>query len=397
MAALPPLPLPEGITQRYVDLTDIATCGLKIFLLEAGDPTHPLILLFHGYPELAYTWRKMILPLASKGYHVVAPDCRGYGRTAGWDTGSYEHTNLTQFTQTQLVLDNVALMRGLGHETAACVIGHDFGASAASACALTRSDLFNAAVFMSHVPTGPQALPPLKQTSKSENQKEDQAEKAFPRDPDVHTSLAQSNPPVKHYKWYNSTPSAAREWANPPQGLHTFLRGYVHLKSHVWKGHGDIGRLTGWTAEQLTRMPPYYIMPLSSTMPSMVEENMRSEDEDLTKAFVSDEELDVYVSEFERTGFQGMLNWYRSSTSSQSLDTVMALFAGRKFEVPTTYISGASDWGNYQRPGALEGFETGKTAGDYKGTRIFDGAGHWPQTEIPDIVCQEIVKFLDGH
>lgn len=397
MAALPLLPLPEGITQRYVDLTDVATCGLKIFLLEAGDPTHPLILLFHGYPELAFTWRKIILPLASKGYHVVAADSRGYGRTTGWDTSSYAHTNLSQFTQTQLVLDNVALMRGLGHETAVCVIGHDFGASAASACALTRPDLFKAAVFMSHVPTGPQALPPLNQASKVENQKQDPPEAAFPMDPDVHTSLARGNPPVKHYKWHNSTPSAAREWENPPQGLRAFLRGYVHLKSHVWKGHGDLGRLTGWTAEQLTRMPPYYIMAHSSTMPDIVEENMRPEDKDLTKAFVSDEELGVYVSEFERTGFQGMLNWYRSSTSSQRLDPAMALFAGRKFEVPTTYIGGASDWGNYQRPGALEGLETGKTASDYRGTRIFDGAGHWPQTEIPDIVCEQVVKFLGGH
>jgi pimeloyl-ACP methyl ester carboxylesterase len=396
MAGLAPLPLPEGIQQRYIDLTEVATCGLKIFLLEAGDPTHPLILLFHGYPELAYTWRKMILPLASKGYHVVAPDSRGYGRTTGWDTSTYAHTNLSQFTQTQLVLDNMALLRALGHETAACVIGHDFGAGAASACSLTRPDLFKAAVFMSHVPTGPPALPPLDQISKSDNRNEYPPESKFPRDPDVHTSLAQRDPPVKHYQWYNSTPTAAHDWENPPQGLRSFLRGYVHLKSDKWKGHGDIGPLTGWTADQLARMPPYYIMPIGSTMPGMVEQNMRNEEENLTKSFMTDEELDVYVSEFERTGFQGMLNWYRSSTSPRNLDPAMAVFAGRKFQVPTTYISGASDWGNYQRPGALEGFEAGRTASDYRGTRILDGAGHWPQTEVPEIVCEEVGRFLKG-
>lgn len=393
MANLAPLPLPDGITQRYIDLTSVATCGLKVFVLEAGDPKSPLILLFHGYPELAYTWRKVILPLASKGYHVVAPDCRGYGRTTGWDTSSYAQTNLSQFTQTQLVLDNIALLRALGHETAACVVGHDFGASAASACALTRPDLFKTAVFMGHVPPGSVALPPLDQNSKSEDSKKGEAEVKLPRDPDIHTSLAQRNPPLKHYQWYNSTSSAAHDWENPPQGLRAFLCGYVHLKSNIWKGHGDIGRLTGWTADQLARMPEYYIMPISSTMPGIVEKNMHAENDSLTKSFMSDEELDVYVSEFERTGFQGMLNWYRSSTNPH-LDPAIAMFAGRKYQVPTTYISGAADWGNYQRPGALEGFETGKTASDYRGTKIFDGAGHWPQTEIPELVCEEVVKFL---
>lgn len=395
MADLPPLPLPSGITQRYVDLTSVGTCGLKVFLLEAGDPEDPLILLFHGYPELAYTWRKVILPLASKGYHVVAPDSRGYGRTTGWDTSSYAHTDLSQFTQTQLVLDNTALMRALGHETAACVVGHDFGASAAGACALTRPDLFNAAVFMGHVPPGPAALPPLGLASESGDSKKGEAGVKPPSIPEILKSLAQRDPPVKHYQWYNSGPSAAHDWENPPQGLRAFLRGYVHIKSNVWQGHGDIGRLTGFTADQLARMPEYYIMPISSTMPSMVEHNMRTEDDSLTKVFVADEELDVYVSEFERTGFQGMLNWYRSSTDPR-LDSAMSIFAGRKFEVPTTYISGAADWGNYQRPGALEGFETGRTATDYRGTRIFDGAGHWPQTEMPELVCEEVAKFLGG-
>ncbi|KAL1857596.1 hypothetical protein Daus18300_010236 [Diaporthe australafricana] len=389
MTNLPQLPLPSAITQRYVDLTSVGTCRLKIFVLEAGDPDDELILLFHGYPELAYTWRRIILPLASKGYHVVAPDCRGYGRTTGWDTSSYAHTNLSQFTQDQLILDNIALMRALGHETAACVVGHDFGASAAGACALVRPDLFKAAVFMGHVPPGPAALPPLDLTANSGGD-------LLSRVPEILASLARRSPPLKHYQWYNSSPTAAHDWENPPQGLRAFLRGYVHLKSHVWKGHGDIGRLTGFTADQLARMPAYYLMPLDSTMPSMVAQNMQGEDENLTKSFVSDEELDVYVSEFERTGFQGMLNWYRSSIDPRHAGSAMSIFAGRKFEVKTTYISGTADWGNYQRPGALEGFETGAAASDYRGTKIFDKAGHWPQTEIPDIVCEEVAKFLEG-
>lgn len=395
MASLPPLPVPSGIRQRHIDLTAEPSCGLDIFVLEAGDPANPLILLFHGYPELAYTWRKVLLPLASHGFHVVAPDSRGYGRTTGWDTSSYAHTDLSQFSQLQLVLDNIALMRALGHDSAALVVGHDFGATTASGCALARPDLFKAAVFISHVPTGAINLPELAYDAgmKQPSREKEQAKPA--RDSDIHTSLARRGKPLKHYQWYNSTPKAAKEWQNPPQGLKAFLRGYVHLKSHVWKRNtADMGRLTGWTAEQLARMPGYYIMPLDATMAQVVENDMHGEDKSMTEAFVSEAELDVYVQEFSRTGFQGMLNWYRSSTDPRNVNSTMAIFAGCKFQVPITYLGGVADWGNYQRPGALEGLENGSTATKYKGTRIFDGAGHWPQTEIPGILCDAIVEFL---
>lgn len=395
MSALPPLPLPEAIRQRYIDLTAESTCGLNIFVLEAGDPKDPLILLFHGYPELAFSWRKMILPLASQGFHVVAPDSRGYGRTSGWDTSGYAHTDLSQFSQMRLIMDNIALVRALGHQAAACVVGHDFGATAASGCALARPDLFRTAVFVSHVPSGSTNLPELAGTAAANSETGKDA--ASLRDPDVHTSLARRATPLKHYQWYNSTPAAARDWENPPQGLKTFLRGYVHLKSHLWKGNSvDIGRLTGWTADQLARMPGYYVMPLDSTMPEVVERDMLGEDADLTNAFVAGAELDVYVHEFTRTGFQGMLNWYRSSTDPGGVNAQMAIFAGKKFEVPVTYVGGEADWGNYQRPGALESLESGNTATNYRGTKIYEGAGHWPQTEIPDQLCEAIVGLLKG-
>lgn len=401
MSSLPPLPLPSGITQRYVDLTNVPTCGLKIHILEAGDPSHPLVLLFHGYPELAYTWRKILLPLASagkQGYHVVAPDSRGYGRTTGWDTSSYAQTNLSQFTGMQLLLDNIALMRALGHEEAACVVGHDFGATAASVCTLARPDLFRTGVFLGHVPSGGPPLPPLA-AGREEKEGKGGGGSVFSRDPDVHTSLARREEPLEHYQWYNSTPGAAHDWANPPQGMKAFLRGYLHLKSHVWKGNDGVGRLKGWTAEELARMPGYYMIPLRSNIPDVVARDMQGEDISLTteKGITSDEELNVYVEEFTRTGFQGMLNWYRSSTDPRNVNAALAVFAGKRYEVPITYIGGSADWGNYQRPGALEALENGEVATEYRGTRIFEGAGHWPQVEIPEVVCREIVKFLDGN
>src|SRR5258706_11827614 len=103
----PEINLPAGIRSRFVP--DIN--GLNIHVLEAGfeTPGRPLVLLLHGFPELAYSWRKLMLPLAAAGYHVVAPDQRGYGRTvgrnAGWDN-SYDG-DLSSFRLLNLMRDQV--------------------------------------------------------------------------------------------------------------------------------------------------------------------------------------------------------------------------------------------------------------------------------------------------
>src|SRR5215470_14868707 len=75
--------LPAGIRSRFVERVN----GLTIHILEAGfeTPGRPCLLLLHGFPEIAYSWRKVMVPLAAAGFHVVAPDLRGYGRTTGWD------------------------------------------------------------------------------------------------------------------------------------------------------------------------------------------------------------------------------------------------------------------------------------------------------------------------
>src|SRR5579884_946904 len=86
MTPMPPLDhpsLPSGLRSRFVESVN----GLRMHVLEAGrEPRgRPLVLLLHGFPELAYSWRKIMVPLADAGFHVVAPDQRGYGRTTGWD------------------------------------------------------------------------------------------------------------------------------------------------------------------------------------------------------------------------------------------------------------------------------------------------------------------------
>ena len=146
------LPLPRGIRSRFV--ADIN--GLTMHVLEAGSEQDPCLLLLHGFPELAYSWRKVMLPLASAGFHVVAPDQRGYGRTTGWESG-YD-CDLMPFRMLNVVKDALALVFALGRRSVSAVIGHDFGSPVAAYCALARPDVFRSVVMMSAPFPGPPSL-----------------------------------------------------------------------------------------------------------------------------------------------------------------------------------------------------------------------------------------------
>ena len=136
VAGLPPYgnsTLPSGIRSRIV--TNIN--GLAIHVLEAGFESkgRQCVLLLHGFPELAYSWRKVMLPLAAAGYHVVAPDQRGYGRTTGWDD-AYDG-DLDSFRIPNLVRDALGLTSALGYRSVSAVIGHDYGSLVAAYCAMS--------------------------------------------------------------------------------------------------------------------------------------------------------------------------------------------------------------------------------------------------------------------
>src|SRR3954453_282463 len=147
--------LPAGIRARHV----AGINGLTMHMLEAGFETagRPCVLLLHGFPELAYSWRKIMLPLAAAGLHVVAPDQRGYGRTTGWDA-AYDG-DLDSFRRPNLVRDALGLVSALGYHSVAAVVGHDFGSPVAAYCSLLRPDVFRSVVLMSAPFAGPPALP----------------------------------------------------------------------------------------------------------------------------------------------------------------------------------------------------------------------------------------------
>src|SRR5216110_3180434 len=146
------LPLPPGIRSRLVPGIN----GLTMHVLEAGDEGSPGLLLLHGFPELAYSWRKVMLPLAAAGFHIIAPDQRGYGRTTGWDP-DYDG-DLDSFRILNLARDTLGLISSLGYRFVAAVIGHDFGSPVAANCALIRPDVFRRLALMSAPYAGPPNL-----------------------------------------------------------------------------------------------------------------------------------------------------------------------------------------------------------------------------------------------
>ena len=115
--------LPPGIRSRAIANVN----GLTVHMLEAGYQTsgRPAVLLLHGFPELAYSWRNVMLPLAEAGYHVIAPDQRGYGRTTGWDD-SYD-ADPDGFRMLNMVRDAAGLAFALGYRHVAALVGHDAG------------------------------------------------------------------------------------------------------------------------------------------------------------------------------------------------------------------------------------------------------------------------------
>lgn len=367
--------LPSGIRARIV--RDIN--GLDIHLLEAGERGRPLVLLLHGFPELAYSWRKVMPALAEAGYHAVAPDQRGYGRTTGWSP-DYD-ADLRPFRLLNAVRDALGLVAALGYREAAAVVGHDFGASVAAWCALIRPDIFRSLALMSAPFGGPPELPFAIDGKSPEP----------PPSPTIHEALAALPRPRKHYQWWYSTrPANAAMW-HCKQGVHDFLRAYFHHKSADWKDNKP-HRLAAWSAEELAKMPTYYIMDLADDMPATVAKEMPMPEEIAGCRWLPDGELAVYAGEYRRTGFQGGLNWYRSR-STGAFEAELQLFAGRTIDVPSIFISGKSDWGVYQRPGAVEQMRQ-RACPKMAGVHLFEGAGHWVQQEQPAAVLGLLTDFL---
>lgn len=364
--------LPEGIRSRF--LPDIN--GLRVHVLEAGDADRPGLLLLHGFPELAYSWRHVMPSLVDAGFHVFAPDLRGYGRTTGADT-DYDG-DLASYRRFNIVRDVLGVVAAMQRRTVA-VVGHDFGSPIAAWCAVLRPDVFTAVALMSAPFPGPPRLP------------ESDARGDRAAEPSLSDELASLSRPRKHYQEYYQTREANPNMWRAPQGVHAFLRAYYHVKSADWP-HNAPFRLADRSAAEMARMPTYYIMDAADGMAETVAKHMPSPQAVAANAWLPDAELAVYAAEYERTGFQGGLNHYRSGAIGMA---EQQLFAGRGIEVPSIFVSGADDWGVYQSPGALECMRD-EVCTDFRGVHLVAGAGHWVQQEQPTETVRLLVDFLRG-
>ena len=377
--------IPPSIRSRAVANVN----GLTVNILEAGYETtgRPAVLLLHGFHELAYSWRKVMLPLASAGYHVIAPDQRGYGRTLGWDD-SYD-ADPDQFRILNMVRDAIDLVYALGYRSVAMVVGHDAGAPVASWAALIRPDIFRTVTIMSSPFEGAPSLPfntangaPTPPRAKT--------------DDELDAELAKLNPPRKYYQNYQRTRGAIDDMLHAPQGLHAFFRAYYFYKSADYKGNKP-HPLKARSAEEMAQIPNYYVMERDKGMAANVAPMMPGPDYISACKWLTDPEVDVYATEYGRTAFTGALQGYRVRRGGDPKSIAeMLTFSGRTIDVPSQYIAGKSDWGVYQTPGAVEKMQSSACT-HMVGFHLLDGAGHWVQQEQPEQVSLLLTQFLRDH
>jgi pimeloyl-ACP methyl ester carboxylesterase len=277
------------------------------------------------------------------------------------------------------VSDVVGLVRALGYESVAAVIGHDWGGPTAQWCARVRPDVFRSVVSMS-TPFLQEPSLPLGAASNRGG-----------AEIDIDKELAALPRPRKHYITYCATSDANNDMWRAPQGVHDLLRAMYHFKSADWEGNKP-HPLASWSASELAKMPDYYIMDLHKGIAATMGAQMPSRQHIANCNWMTEEDLRVYSTEFARTGFQGGLNYYRVANDPR-LGAELKAFAARTIDVPACYIGGDRDWATYQSPGAFEGMRN--VCSQLVSVRLIDQAGHSLAEEKPQQVNAALLDFLE--
>jgi pimeloyl-ACP methyl ester carboxylesterase len=316
----------HGVTDRTV-----RTNGIDMHVVEAGKG--PLVVLCHGFPELAYSWRHQVPALANAGCHVVAPDMRGYGDTSRpVDVADYDILHLGD--------DILGLIDALGEEQAV-LVGHDWGALVVWHLAQRAPERVSGVVAMSV------AFRPRTPRPPTEMMKRRFADTWF-------------------YILYFQEPGVAdADLARDPA---TTMRRFLTAIS----GDAPAGSMSALAGERDGR--------------GMVE---RMPEPDRLPDWLIPEELDRYSETFARTGFTGGINWYRNFDRNWELT---ADLAETRVQVPALFMAGAKDPVLVTAPpDAMADWVL-----DLRGTLLVPGAGHWIQQERPHEVNAAMIGFLDG-
>jgi pimeloyl-ACP methyl ester carboxylesterase len=303
--------------------------GMRVAIQGSG----PLVLLCHGFPELGRSWRQQMAALAGAGWRAAAPDMRGYG-------GTDAPAEPTQYTMLHHVGDMVGLVHALG-EKQAVIVGHDWGAPAAWTAALLRPEIFRAVVGMS-VPYSP------------------------PGPVDLLSALQQMGV-NSFYMQYFQTPGVAEA------ELQADVAATLRRLSFSMSGDGAGG--------VATILPPGKGILHNTVDPATM------------PTWVDAEDLAYTVAEFERTGFRGGLNWYRSIRLSWEL---LAPWRGAVIHQPSLFIGGDRD-DVLKFPNSRASIDKfGQTLPGLRGCHILPGAGHWVQRERAAAVNDLMLPFLRG-
>lgn len=310
----------------------VSVNGVELFVRDAGDPADPAVILSHGFPELGYSWRHQIPALVGAGYRVIVPDQRGYGRSSRPEA-------IADYDIIHLSGDLIGLLDEAGIERAT-VVGHDWGSMVVWQTALLHPDRVNGVVGMSvpFIPRGPMPPTQLMKMAFGDN---------------------------FFYILYFQEPGVAD--AELGQDPYTTMRRLLcGITTANADGAGDIMATPSDGRGFVDRMPDPAELP----------------------AWLSQDELDHYASEFTRTGFTGGINWYRNFDRNWELTPHLA---DAKVEVPSLFIGGGADPVLVMSPPGLgDAFLT-----DHRGNVIIDGAGHWVQQETPEPVNAALISFLD--
>ena len=318
------------ITHRFVE-----TNGIKMHIAEQGEG--PLVVLCHGFPESWYSWRHQLPALAEAGYHAVAPDQRGYGQTDRPE--AIEAYNILQLTG-----DVVGLVHALNEEQAV-IVGHDWGAPVAWHCALLRPDIFHAVALLS--------VPYLRRSW------------ADIRPTDAMKLMAGEN---QFYQLYFQEPGKAE--AELEADIRKTLRMFLYSAS------GDPPLEKRWRflfgkSEKLLDS-----VALPESLP----------------AWLTEQDIDFFTREFERTGFRGGLNWYRNMDRWWELTP---LLSGAKLCQPALFVAGEVDAVITMYREAFDAME--ETVPNLRKKVLLPGAGHWIQQERPAEVNKLLIEFLAGR
>jgi len=312
----------------------ITTNGVDLFIAEAGEG--PLVVLSHGWPECWYSWRHQLTALAEAGFHAVAPDQRGYGRSTC-------PPEIDDYTIMHLVGDLVGLVEEMG-ETEATLVGHDWGSIITWAAAQLRPDVFTKIAVLS-VPTLPRR--PMRPMDMYRQLFGDR----------FFYQLYFQTPGVAEHEFQNDIPSTIRKMLYGASG--------VNERTQMF---------------DLTDSPPATNFMLQS---------MADPGDDIGD-WVTPADVDYFVESFELSGFRGGLNWYRNLDRNWEL---MGAMAGRKIEQPTMFITGDRDVVPWN-----DDFEAGmrSVVPGVEQIHVLPGIGHWTQQEAADDVNRLLVSFLTG-